>query len=100
MKTEIQTFEQLVNFIEQNDLTAQALNKLVSDSVGVWLPVGGKTKGEILRMLKNYWEQYKNTPIGERPPFAEDFSIENCLNYPQFGYMGTIDENGRYPKLC
>lgn len=65
---EIQNFDELIEFIETNDLSIENISKLVKECIDVHI-VFYTDKTELKNDLKTFWEQYKNTT--ERPIFLD-----------------------------
>jgi len=72
MTIQINSFDGLLRFIEENDLEPSELDTLITKSLGLWcsqeellLP-----KVELLKRLKDYWREYGK--IAERPMFMTD----------------------------
>jgi hypothetical protein len=65
---EIQNFDELIEFIETNDLSIENISKLVKECIGVHI-VFYTDKTELKNDLKTFWQQYKNTT--ERPIFLD-----------------------------
>ena len=65
---EIQNFDELIEFIETNDLSIENISKLVKECIDVHI-VFYTDKTELKNDLKAFWQQYKNTT--ERPIFLD-----------------------------
>jgi hydroxylamine reductase (hybrid-cluster protein) len=71
----IDTFEQLIVFIENTNLTQQQIETLVNKTINVIvLTEIGKdySKTELIRDLKEFWGTYGNKSTTERPIFLMD----------------------------
>lgn len=66
MTIQISSFDELMRFIESNDLTPKQLNALIIHSLRVYyfeeIP-----KAELIQKLKEYWGQYEDNI--EKPLF-------------------------------
>ncbi len=72
MTIQITSFDELVEFIEFNDLTTEQFNALIIHTLGIWsfkeeleLP-----KAELIHKLKRYWERWATH--AERPIFLSN----------------------------
>ena len=75
---EIQNFDELIEFIETNDLSIENISKLVKECIDVHI-VFYTDKTELKNDLKTFWQQYKNTT--ERPIFLD---AETPFNLKKF----------------
>ena len=69
----ISNLNELIDFIESNDLTIEQMSNLIRLALGV-LVVTSTTKKEVLHHLKIFQEKYGNKPKTERP-FLLDVDI-------------------------
>jgi hypothetical protein len=67
-ETNIETFEQLILFIENNDLSISEISKLCKATIDLHI-VFYSDKAEILKDLKTYWAKYEHEK--ERPIFLD-----------------------------
>ena len=77
---EIQNFEQLIEFIETNNLSIDNISKLVKECIGVHI-VFYTDKNELMNDLKDFWQHWKHTT--ERPIFLDaetPFDVKKFLN--------------------
>jgi hypothetical protein len=65
---EIQNFDELIEFIETNDLSIENISKLVKECIGVYI-VFYSNKDELIKDLIVFWDEYKDTT--ERPIFLD-----------------------------
>jgi len=73
MEIEINTFEDLIEVIENNNLCEQDRNEVVRQCLKV-IVIGSISKIELIKQLKEYWSKYSNKI--ERPIFLNvDLSI-------------------------
>lgn len=68
----INTFEELINFIENNNLSAEQLNTLIIKALQLWCDKEQLTlpKLEFTNKLKEYWKLYRGNL--EKPLFLSD----------------------------
>jgi hypothetical protein len=72
----INNFNELVNFITDNDLTIEQMNTLIQTTLGLMV-ITSTTKDEVLKHLHLFWKDYGNKPRTERPLFL-DVDISLC----------------------
>jgi len=65
---EITSFEELIDFIQQNELSIENISKLVKESIGLHI-VFYSNKDELIKDLIVFWDEYKDTT--ERPIFLD-----------------------------
>tara|TARA_R110000782_G_scaffold268929_1_gene366098 strand:+ start:207 stop:455 length:249 start_codon:yes stop_codon:yes gene_type:complete len=63
---EIETFEELIEFIETNDLSIDQIAKLTKETIDLYI-MFYNDKDEVIRDLKEYWIDWNHTT--ERPLF-------------------------------
>lgn len=70
MKTIIQisTYNDLLDFIQRDNINSKQAIELISKSIGVFAYVQDE-KIEIIRQLKKYWITFGKLPINKRPIF-------------------------------
>ena len=66
---QINNFDELIDFIENHDLTHKQISELVNVTLKTILINDYETKTEIVDALKNFWKQYGHTK--ERPVFID-----------------------------
>jgi hypothetical protein len=66
MEKNIETFEQLMEFIEMNDVSITQIAKLTKETIDLYI-LYYSDKDEVIRDLKAYWLQWSHTT--ERPLF-------------------------------
>ena len=79
-ETNIETFEQLISFIENNNLSISEISKLCKATIDLYI-VFYSDKNEILKDLKKFWLEYEHAK--ERPIFLNatvPFSINQFWN--------------------
>lgn len=64
----INTFNELIRFIESHDLTPQQLQDLVKYALGVYC-LNDWPKAELVQRLKKYWKRYSCNV--EKPLFLD-----------------------------
>jgi hypothetical protein len=69
MKTTITNFEQLINFISENELSKKQIDILVINTLNVWLSPEIQ-KDEIIQRLKELFKKYPE--VTERPLFIDN----------------------------
>ena len=71
---EIETFENLIEFIKNNDISINEISKLMKETIDLHI-LFYNDKDELIRDLEAYWEQWKHTI--ERPVFlGADFPFD------------------------
>ena len=71
MKTfRINSFEDLVRVLEENDLTISQMNTITSKAVD-GICVLAETKGQFINALVDYWQKYGDKPKSDRPIFID-----------------------------
>jgi len=65
----INTPEQLFAYLQEADLTPEKFNQVVSASVGCYVDTT-LSKDERIDKVKQYLNEWKNTPHQDRPLFA------------------------------
>lgn len=71
----IDTFEDLILFIENTELKQQQIETLILKSINVILitEIGRSySKTELIKDLKEFWSKWGNKPVSERPIFLTD----------------------------
>jgi len=68
MNIEIKSFEELIQFIENNELTIEKMNEIISKALKVYYSTNAD-KETIITNIKEYWNQYKD--IEETPLFPD-----------------------------
>lgn len=72
---EINTFEDLLQFIEQNDLTHKQISDIVQASTNSILINKYERKEDLIHDLKQFWSRWKNH--NEKPIFINcDISVQ------------------------
>ena len=72
----IKSFDDLIRFIENHDLTDNDINSIISSTMGVIVIHDYNTKAELIERLKVYWGKWKNNI--EHPLFLDvDLDVEN-----------------------
>ena len=68
IKTHIKTFEQLITYFEQPQVTVAEMGKILSEAKIAWL-IDDEPKEVVLGKLKIYWKKWGNVKKVERPIF-------------------------------
>jgi predicted transcriptional regulator len=79
-QTNIETFEQLISFIENNNISISEISKLCKETIDLYI-VFYSDKAEVLKDLKQYWIEYGH--LKERPIFLNatvPFDIKQFWN--------------------
>jgi hypothetical protein len=66
--THLQTFEQMLGYIQKNDLTIDQVNRITSATIGCYLPP--LPKQELIKEIEKYYQEWKDTPPQDRPLFT------------------------------
>ena len=66
---EINTFDEMIEFIENNDLTQKHIEQLVGACLKVLFVNVPKDKQKVIQVLKDYWSEWKDRPKNCRPIF-------------------------------
>jgi len=80
METKIETFQDLINFIETTDISITEIAKLCKETIDLYI-VFYTDKEEVLKDLKQYWVKYEHEQ--ERPIFLNatlPFDIKQFWN--------------------
>ena len=70
MNTTITTFKQLIDFIKENNLNVEQATELINKSLGVLIMQKYATTDELLKVVDEYWNKWKNYK-GEKPIFMD-----------------------------
>ena len=66
--TQISDIEQLIEYIQKNELNIDQINRLTSATIGCYLPP--LPKHELIKEIETYYNQWKETPLQDRPLFT------------------------------
>ena len=66
--TQISDIEQLIEYIQKNELNIDQINRLTSATIGCYLPP--LPKHELIKEIETYYNQWKETPPQDRPLFT------------------------------
>jgi hypothetical protein len=66
--TQISDLDQLIEYIKSNDLTIDQINRLTSATIGCYLPP--LPKHELIKEIEKYYQEWKDTPLHDRPLFT------------------------------
>lgn len=78
----IDTFEDLIFFIENTNLKQQQIETLIQKTINVWVIIDFDkefNKKELIKDLKEFWNEYGNKPKTERPFFLMKNPLDNYL---------------------
>lgn len=70
----IDTFEDLIFFIENTNLKQQQIETLIQKTINVWVIIDFDkefNKKELIKDLKEFWSEWSNKPKTERPLFLD-----------------------------
>lgn len=59
MKVQINTFTDLIDFIESANLTLEQYDTIVSNTLSLYIDIEELTKQNLIIELKEYWSKYK-----------------------------------------
>lgn len=74
MNIEIKTFDNLLAFIENTNLKQQQIETLIQKTINIFilLPIDKEfSKQKLITNLKEFWSEWGNKPIAERPLFLD-----------------------------
>lgn len=60
MKIQINTFNDLIDFIESTNLTLEQYDTIISNTLSLFIDIKELTKQNLIIELKVYWSNYKN----------------------------------------
>lgn len=60
MKVQINTFNDLIDFIESTNLTLEQYDTIISNTLFLFIDIKELTKQNLIIELKAYWSNYKN----------------------------------------
>lgn len=75
--TQINTFKELINFIEKTELSPEQLQHILSQSIRVYRS-DYTDKTQIVKELKEYWKKYSH--IQDRPLFLDKVDCDVKIN--------------------
>ena len=75
MKTTINTYAQLIEYIRVNKLNVSQTNELITHGLNVVIMDDYKTTEDLLLVVDIYWNKWRHYE-GERPIFLEDLNID------------------------
>jgi hypothetical protein len=75
MKTTINTYAQLIEYIRVNKLNVSQTNELITNSLNVVIMDDYKTTEDLLLVVDIYWNKWRHYK-GERPIFLEDLNLD------------------------
>jgi hypothetical protein len=75
MKTTINTYAQLIEYIRANKLNVSQTNELITHGLNVVIMDYYKTTEDLLLVVDIYWSKWRHHK-GERPIFLEDLNID------------------------
>lgn len=58
----------MIDYIRNNDLTIDQINRITSVAIGCFLP--SLPKDELIKEIETYYNQWKDTPPQDRPLFV------------------------------
>lgn len=70
----INSFEDLIEVLETNNLSNKDAEEIVSKAIGVYTLMDlNKDKSNFINELKSFWKIYKNKPLTDRPIFLINY---------------------------
>lgn len=60
MNVQINTFNELINFIESSNLTLEQYDTIISKSLYLYIDTKDLSKQNLIIKLKEYWSNYNN----------------------------------------
>jgi hypothetical protein len=75
MKTTINTYAQLIEYIRANKLNVSQTNQLITNSLNVVILEDYRTTEDLLMIVDLYWKKWRHYK-GERPIFLEDLNLD------------------------
>lgn len=69
MKVQINTFNELIDFIDTSNLSLEEYATILSNSLSLYIDTKNLTKQNLIMQLKEYWSKYKNQL--EKPLFLD-----------------------------
>lgn len=75
IKTTINTYAQLIEYIRANKLNVSQTNELITNSLNVVILEDYKTTEELLKVVDSYWNKWSHYK-GEKPIFLEDLNLD------------------------
>ena len=72
----IESFEELIAFIRDSDISKEGIERLVSRTLFVWFIEDYNTKEEMIHDLVEFWDEYGDQPF--KPLFINcNLDVEN-----------------------
>lgn len=69
MEVEIRTFNDLIKFIEENELSEEKINEILMATIQSLYTGDTTNKKEMIQALKEFWEKWGDQPV--RPLFID-----------------------------
>ncbi len=69
MKVQINTFNELIDFIDTSNLSLEQYDTIISKSLYLYIDTSNLSKQNLITELKDYWSNYKNQ--FEKPLFLD-----------------------------
>lgn len=69
MEVEIRTFDELIEFLENNDLSERKINEILMNTIHSLYTGDTANKEEMTLALKEFWNEWSDKP--ERPLFID-----------------------------
>ena len=70
MEVRIDTFDELIEFLETNELTFDQANDIVRQALKCFF-IYERPKGEMIKELMTFWNKWKHVKAKERPLFID-----------------------------
>lgn len=69
MEIEIKTFDDLIQFLENNELSERKINEILMTTIQSLYTGNTNNKKEMINALKEFWNEWSDRP--ERPLFVD-----------------------------
>ena len=73
--TTITTYNELINFIMENNLNVEQSKKIIEPCLNVLIILDYSTTEELVKLATDYWNKWKNYE-GEKPIFMDNLNLD------------------------
>jgi len=73
--TTITTYNELINFIMENNLNVEQSKKIIEPCLNVLIILDYSTTEELIKLATDYWNKWKNYQ-GEKPIFMDNLNLD------------------------
>jgi hypothetical protein len=73
--TTITTYNELINFIMENNLNVEQSKKIIEPCLNVLIILDYSTTEELIKLATDYWNKWKNYE-GEKPIFMDNLNLD------------------------